>query len=69
VKGNQWFSLIDKVYSPKNLEAAYVKVAKNKGAAGVDRVSVPDVNVEDGQMQETRSDGQLHILLESGFTH
>lgn len=40
VKGNQWFSLIDKVYSPKNLEAAYVKVAKNKGAAGVDRVSV-----------------------------
>lgn len=40
VKGNQWFSLIDKVYSQKNLEAAYAKVAKNKGAAGVDRVSV-----------------------------
>jgi RNA-directed DNA polymerase len=40
VKGNRWFSLIDKVYSPKNLEAAYVKVAKNKGAAGIDRISV-----------------------------
>jgi len=40
VKGNQWFSLIDKVYSPKNLEAAFAKVAKNKGAAGVDRVCV-----------------------------
>ena len=40
VKGNVWFSLIDKVYSPANLAAAYRKVAANKGAAGVDGVSI-----------------------------
>src|SRR6187549_3527238 len=40
VKGGVWFSLIDKVYSPANLAAATAKVAANKGAAGVDHVSV-----------------------------
>lgn len=40
VKGGKWFSLIDKVYSPDNLESAYLRVARNKGAAGVDRQSI-----------------------------
>jgi RNA-directed DNA polymerase len=40
VKGSKWFSLMDKVYAKRNLEAAYRKVAKNKGSAGVDRVTV-----------------------------
>jgi len=40
VKGNKWHNLIDKVYAPVNLDRAYEKVAKNKGAAGVDHVSV-----------------------------
>jgi len=40
VKGGVWFSLIDKVYSRANLDAAARKVIANKGAAGVDRVSV-----------------------------
>ena len=40
VKGGVWFSLIDKVYRPANLEAAYAKVARNRGAAGVDHVTV-----------------------------
>jgi RNA-directed DNA polymerase len=40
VKGNVWFSLIDKVTSERNLNAAAVKVIANKGAAGVDHVSV-----------------------------
>src|SRR5437016_3788508 len=40
VKGNCWFSLIDKVYSEKNLLAAMVKVATNGGAPGVDHVTV-----------------------------
>jgi len=40
VKGNCWFSLIDKVYAPKNLQAAFCKVAANEGAPGVDRVTV-----------------------------
>lgn len=40
VKGGVWFSLIDKVYSPANLFASYAKVAANRGAAGVDHVTV-----------------------------
>jgi len=40
VKGGVWFSLIDKVNSRANLEAAARKVIANKGAAGVDRVTV-----------------------------
>ena len=40
VKGGQWFSLIDKVYRPATLQAAWRKVAANAGAAGVDGQSV-----------------------------
>src|SRR5262245_3062873 len=42
VKGGVWFSLIDKVYSPANLAAATAKVVANKGAAGVDHVTVAE---------------------------
>lgn len=38
--GGVWFRLIDKVWSLGNLSASYSKVAANKGAAGVDHVSV-----------------------------
>ena len=40
VKGDVWFSLIDKVYSQANLESAYATVCANKGAAGVDHVTL-----------------------------
>jgi len=40
VKGGKWFSLIDKVVRPSTLEAAWQRVARNKGAAGVDGQSV-----------------------------
>ena len=40
VKGGKWFSLIDKVYRPATLLAAWRKVAANAGAAGVDRQSI-----------------------------
>jgi RNA-directed DNA polymerase len=40
VKGNVWFSLIDKVYAPANLAAALARVSSNQGAAGVDQVTV-----------------------------
>jgi len=40
VKGGVWFSLIDKVYSERNLSAAYAAVAANEGAAGVDHVTI-----------------------------
>jgi RNA-directed DNA polymerase len=40
VKGGKWFSLIDKVYRGSTLEAAWQKVRANKGAAGVDKITV-----------------------------
>jgi RNA-directed DNA polymerase len=40
VKNGKWFSLIDKVYSSKNLWSSWAKVARNNGSAGVDHVTV-----------------------------
>ena len=40
VKGNKWFSLIDKVYRASTLQAAWTQVKANRGAAGIDRQSV-----------------------------
>src|SRR5688572_13351203 len=40
VQGGVWFRLIDKVWLPRNLESAWKRVEKNRGAAGVDHVSV-----------------------------
>lgn len=40
VKGGKWFSLVDKTVRPTTLEAAWRKVERNKGAAGVDGQSV-----------------------------
>lgn len=40
VKETKWFCLTDKVASPSNLRSAYLKVAENNGAAGVDYVTV-----------------------------
>jgi RNA-directed DNA polymerase len=40
VKGGRWYSLMDKVFSPTTLEAAWERVQANHGAAGVDRQSI-----------------------------
>jgi len=40
VKGGVWFSLIDKVYAQGNLAQAAAKACANRGAAGVDQVTV-----------------------------
>ncbi|MBF0461638.1 MAG: group II intron reverse transcriptase/maturase [Magnetococcales bacterium] len=40
VEGGKWYSLIDKVVRPSTLLAAWRKVEANRGAAGVDEVSV-----------------------------
>ena len=40
VQGGKWHSLIDKVYAPQTLWAAWRRVARNHGAAGIDRMSV-----------------------------
>jgi RNA-directed DNA polymerase len=40
IKGGKWFSLIDKVWNPRNLESSWQKVRRNGGAAGPDGCSV-----------------------------
>ena len=40
VKGNKWFSLIDKVYRPTTLQTAWEQVKSNRGAAGIDGQSI-----------------------------
>jgi len=42
VEGGKWFRLYDKVFSERNLFAAFQQVAKNDGAPGVDHVSVTE---------------------------
>ena len=61
VKGGKWFSLIDKVHRPSTLETAWRSVARNKGAAGVDRMSV-----ERFAAQEARYLAELHERLKDG---
>lgn len=40
VEGMKWFRLFDKVFSERNLWAAFQQVAQKKGASGVDHVTV-----------------------------
>ena len=42
VKGDRWFTLIDKVHSERSLLAAFQQVAKNDGAPGIDHQSADD---------------------------
>jgi len=56
VKGGKWFSLIDKIHPERTLRAAFSQVAANKGAAGVDHVTV--------KMFEERLDENLKNLSE-----
>ena len=42
VKGGVWFSLMDKVFAEQTLFWAWVQVARNRGAAGVDHVTIDD---------------------------
>ena len=40
MKGGQWYSLLDKVYAERTLQAAWRRVERNSGSAGVDRQRV-----------------------------
>jgi RNA-directed DNA polymerase len=40
VKGGKWFSLSDKTFSAKTLEASFRKVKANGGSSGIDRVTI-----------------------------
>lgn len=64
VKGGKWFSLIDKVYSPANLRAAFERVRRNKGSAGVDHVTLAhyECTVAENltRVSEALREGQYH---------
>jgi len=61
VKGAKWFSLIDKLVRPSTLEAAWRKVARNKGAGGVD-----GQNIDRFGAHAERYLAELHDDLVSG---
>lgn len=42
VEGDKWFRLFDKVFSERNLLAAFQQVARNDGAPGVDHVTTSE---------------------------
>ena len=46
VKGNKWFSLIDKVIRTDVLELAWAKVQSNAGACGVDGITVERFQID-----------------------
>jgi RNA-directed DNA polymerase len=57
VKGGKWYSLIDKVSGLRNLRSAFAQVKRNKGSAGVDRVTI--------RMFEAHLEENLQHLSES----
>ena len=61
VKGGQWFSLIDKVYSKRALRSAFAKVKANKGAPGIDHVTIKKFEMDLDKNLE-----RLHIDLKDG---
>jgi RNA-directed DNA polymerase len=61
VKGGVWFSLMDKVYRPSTLYAAWLTVKANKGSAGSDHQSI-----EAFERDLTRNLGVLEEELDSG---
>ena len=54
-------SLIDKVYSRKNLELAWEKVKQNRGSAGIDEVTIAQFEQRKGYYLEL-----LHEKLRDG---
>jgi RNA-directed DNA polymerase len=57
VKGGKWYSLIDKVSSLRSLRSAFAKVKRNRGKAGVDRVTI--------RQFEAHLESNLESLVES----
>ncbi len=57
VKGGKWFSLIDKVSSERSLRSSFQQVKRNRGSAGVDRVTI--------KMFEAHLETNLQHLMES----
>jgi RNA-directed DNA polymerase len=61
VKGGKWFSLVDKVIRPTTLEAAWQRVRRNRGSAGVDGQSVDRFTAHAARYLQ-----ELHDVLKDG---
>lgn len=61
VQGGKWFSLMDKVYAPRNLQAAWRRVQANGSGAGVDHESA-----EQFSKQLERNLQKLHEQMKEG---
>ena len=61
VKGEKWFSLIDKVTNEANLFVASCQVARNGGAPGVDRVTIDQF-----AKQQAKHLKRLHKTIRDG---
>jgi RNA-directed DNA polymerase len=61
VKGGKWFSLMDKIYAERTLQIAWQRVKRNRGAAGIDRISIERF---EGQAEQYLQ--ELHEQLKTG---
>src|SRR5687767_487447 len=61
VKGNKWFSLMDKVYREENLTQAFYACWRNGGSAGVDKQTVQQFDE-----QEKAEIAKLSLELKTG---
>nr|VFJ49121.1 MAG: RNA-directed DNA polymerase [Candidatus Kentron sp. FM]VFJ55853.1 MAG: RNA-directed DNA polymerase [Candidatus Kentron sp. FM]VFK11029.1 MAG: RNA-directed DNA polymerase [Candidatus Kentron sp. FM] len=61
VKGGRWYGLMDKVYAPSTLQAAWQMVRANQGAAGIDRISIKRFEAHEEQYLQ-----ELHESLKDG---
>lgn len=64
LKGGVWYSLMDKVYAPRNLLAATNKVLANKGSPGVDHETVQKF-----EQKKDENLRRLHELLVAEHYH
>lgn len=61
VKGGKWFSLMDKVWHPDNLGAAWLRAVRNGGSAGTDGQSIRAFTAHAGRELD-----RLHRELRAG---
>jgi RNA-directed DNA polymerase len=61
VKGGKWFSVMDKIYAERTLQIAWQRVRRNRGAAGIDRISIERF---EGQAEQYLQ--ELHQQLKTG---
>ncbi len=62
VKGGKWYSLIDKIYAEATLDIAWTRVKRNRGSAGIDKMSIDRF-----ERHAQRYLKELHQALKAGL--